>query len=354
MKQRKRGFSLTVLFALLTFGILAASVAVAAALSYVLTRFGVLPIQAERFPESLQLLVFMSAVSVIVGTGLSMLAVRIPLRPINWLIDQMNRLAGGDFRARVHFKKPISMIPAFLQVEESFNKMAQELGDTEMLRQDFINNFSHEFKTPIVSIAGFAKLLQRADLDETQRREYIDAIVEESARLSTMATNVLKLTKVENQTILTGVTEYNLSEQLRSAVLLLENDWTAKHIELDMEFPEVNIQANEALMKEVFINLLHNAVKFSPEYGPLKVGILREKNAVQVRIANSGEIPEADLNRIFQKFYQVDRSHRAAGNGVGLAIVKKIVELHRGTVEAESKGGAVIFTVTLPQEEEAK
>ena len=352
MKQRKRGFSLTVLFALLTFGILAASVAVSAALSYVLTRFGVLPIQAERFPESLQLLVFMSAVSVIVGTGLSMLAVRIPLRPINWLIDQMNRLAGGDFRARVHFKKPISMIPAFLQVEESFNKMAQELGDTEMLRQDFINNFSHEFKTPIVSIAGFAKLLQRADLDETQRREYIDAIVEESARLSAMATNVLKLTKVENQTILTGVTEYNLSEQLRSAVLLLENDWTAKHIELDMEFPEVNIQANEALMKEVFINLLHNAVKFSPEYGPLKVGILREKNAVQVRIANSGEIPEADLNRIFQKFYQVDRSHRAAGNGVGLAIVKKIVELHRGTVEAENKGGAVIFTVTLPQEEE--
>ena len=221
MSHQKRGISLTLLFALLTFGILAASVAVAAALSYVLTRFGILPIQAEAFPESLQLLIFMSVISVIVGAGLSTLAVRIPLRPINWLIDQMNRLADGDFQARVHFKKPISMIPAFLQVEESFNKMARELGDTEVLRQDFVNNFSHEFKTPIVSIAGFAKLLQRADLDEAQRREYIDAIVEESARLSSMATNVLKLTKVENQTILTGVTEYNLSEQLRSAVLLL-------------------------------------------------------------------------------------------------------------------------------------
>lgn len=350
MKHQKRGISLTLLFALLTFGILAASVAVAAALSYVLTRFGILPIQAEAFPESLQLLVFMSVISVIVGAGLSTLAVRIPLRPINWLIDQMNRLADGDFQARVHFKKPISMIPAFLQVEESFNKMARELGDTEVLRQDFVNNFSHEFKTPIVSIAGFAKLLQRADLDEAQRREYIDAIVEESARLSSMATNVLKLTKVENQTILTGVTEYNLSEQLRSAVLLLENDWTAKHIELDMEFPEVSIQANEALMKEVFINLLHNAVKFSPEYGPLQVRIIQEQDAVRVTIANSGEIPEADLKRIFQKFYQADRSHGSAGNGVGLAIVKKIVELHQGTVEAESKGGAVIFTVTLPRE----
>ena len=350
MKKHKTRYSLTIVFALLTFGILAVSVLLAAVLSYVLTRFGILPIETDLFPESLQLLIFMSVISVIVGTGLSMLAVRIPLAPINWLISQMNRLADGDFQARVHFKKPISMIPAFLEVEESFNKMAQELGDTELLRQDFINNFSHEFKTPIVSIAGFGKLLQRADLDEAQRKEYIDAIVEESARLSSMATNVLKLTKVENQTILTGVTEYNLSEQLRSAVLLLENDWTAKHIELDMEFPEVSIQANEALMKEVFINLLHNAVKFSPEYGPLQVRIIQEQDAVRVTIANSGEIPEADLKRIFQKFYQADRSHGSAGNGVGLAIVKKIVELHQGTVEAESKGGAVIFTVTLPRE----
>lgn len=351
MRHRKRGFSLTLLFALLTFGILAASVAVAAGLSYVLTLAGILPIQAEWFPASLQLVAAMSAISVIMGTGLSILAVRIPLQPINWLIDQMNRLADGDFQARVHFKKPISMLPAFLQVEESFNKMARELGDTEMLRQDFVNNFSHEFKTPIVSIAGFAKLLQRADLDEAQRREYIDAIVEESARLSSMATNVLKLTRVENQTILTGVTEYNLSEQLRSALLLLENDWSAKHIELDMEFPEVTIRANEELMKEVWINLLHNAVKFSPAYGPLQVRILRERDGVRVTIANSGEIPEADRKRIFQKFYQADRSHFSAGNGLGLAIVKKIVELHRGTVEAENVGGAVMFTVTLPQEE---
>lgn len=351
MKRNKRGFSLSVLFALLTFGILAASVAVAAVLSYVLTLIGILPVQAEWFPESLQLLVFMSVISVIVGTGLSMLAVRIPLRPINWLIAQMNRLADGDFQARVHFKKPFSAIPAFVQVEESFNKMAEELGNTELLRQDFVNNFSHEFKTPIVSIAGFAKLLQRADLDEAQRREYIDAIVEESARLSTMATNVLKLTKVENQTILTGVTEYNLSEQLRSAALLLEHDWTAKHIELDMEFPEVMLRANQELMKEVFINLLHNAVKFSPAYGPVQVRICQENGQVRVTIANSGEIPQEELGRIFRKFYQADRSHFSLGNGVGLAIVKKIVQLHQGTVEAESRDGAVIFTVTLPQEQ---
>ena len=352
MKKHKTRYSLTIVFALLTFGILAVSVLLAAVLSYVLTRFGFLPIQTDLFPESLQLLIFMSVISVIVGTGLSMLAVRIPLAPINWLISQMNRLADGDFQARVHFKKPISMIPAFLEVEESFNKMAQELGDTELLRQDFINNFSHEFKTPIVSIAGFGKLLQRADLDEAQRKEYIDAIVEESARLSSMATNVLKLTKVENQAILTGVTEYNLSEQLRSAALLLEGDWTAKHIDLDMEFGEVNIRGNEELLKEVWINLLHNAVKFSPEYGPLQVRIYQEENAVRVTVTNSGFIPEEEQKRIFRKFYQADRSHFSAGNGVGLAIVKKIVELHQGSVQVESHGGAVMFTVTLPWVEE--
>ena len=229
--------------------------------------------------------------------------------------------------------------------------MAEELGDTEMLRQDFINNFSHEFKTPIVSIAGFAKLLQRADLDDDQRREYIDAIVEESRRLSDMATNVLKLTKVENQAILTGVSRYNLSEQLRSAVLLLEDQWTAKHLELDMEFPEVSITANEDMLREVWINLVQNAVKYSPDYGPVQVRVEDGQSAVRVRVANSGEIAPEHLGRIFQKFYQADRSHFSAGNGVGLAIVKRIVELHGGTVRAESAGGAVIFTVELPKGE---
>ena len=330
-KSQKRHRSLTLLFSLFTFAILAVSLLLAVGIIYVLTRFDLLKFSAIGISGTLQTLLLTAAISLIVGTGLSALA--------------------GDFRARVHFGKRIDMIPAFLQVEESFNKMAEELGDTEMLRQDFINNFSHEFKTPIVSIAGFAKLLQRADLDETQKREYIDAIVEESRRLSDMATNVLKLTKVENQTILTGVSQYNLSEQLRSAVLLLEDQWTAKHMELDMDFPEVSITANEDMLREVWINLVQNAVKYSPDYGPLQIQIQQAQDKVRVCVANSGEIPAEHLGRIFQKFYQADRSHFSAGNGVGLAIVKRIVELHGGTVSAESTGGAVIFTVELPKGE---
>ena len=350
-EKRARHRSLTLLFSLFTFAILAVSLLLALGVMYILTRLNLLPFSAVGLSGTLQVLLLMAAISLIVGTCLSALAVRIPLKPINWLIDQMNRLAAGDFQARVHFSKTIDMVPAFLQVEESFNKMAEELGNTEMLRQDFINNFSHEFKTPIVSIAGFAKLLQRADLEEAQRREYIDAIVEESQRLSNMATNVLKLTKVENQSILTGVSRYNLSEQIRSAVLLLQDQWSAKHLELELDFPEVSITANEEMMQEVWINLVHNAVKYSPEYGPLQVRIAETDTAIEVQVANSGEIPRADLERVFQKFYQADHSHFSAGNGVGLAIVKRVVELHGGTVKAESMSGAVIFTVRLPKGE---
>ena len=340
-KKKQRHRSLALVFALFTFSILVVSLLLTVGVVY-LSAFALhdsAPFSALSLPNTLQILILTAVLSLIVGTGLSALVVRIPLKPINWLIDQMNRLAAGDFQARVHFSKTIDMIPAFLQVEESFNKMAEELGNTEMLRQDFINNFSHEFKTPIVSIAGFAKLLQRADLEEAQRREYIDAIVEESQRLSNMATNVLKLTKVENQSILTGVSRYNLSEQIRSAVLLLQDQWSAKHLELELDFPEV------------WINLVHNAVKYSPEYGPLQVRIAETDTAIEVQVANSGEIPQADLERVFQKFYQADHSHFSAGNGVGLAIVKRVAELHGGTVKAESMGGAVIFTVRLPKGE---
>lgn len=352
-KKKQRHRSLTLVFALFTFSILVVSLLLTVGVVYLsaFTLRDSAPFSALSLPNTLQILILTAGLSLIVGTGLSALVVRIPLKPINWLIDQMNRLAAGDFQARVYFSKTIDMVPAFLQVEESFNKMAEELGNTEMLRQDFINNFSHEFKTPIVSIAGFAKLLQRADLEEAQRREYIDAIVEESQRLSNMATNVLKLTKVENQSILTGVSCYNLSEQIRSAVLLLQDQWSAKHLELELDFPEVSITANEEMMQEVWINLVHNAVKYSPEYGPLQVRIAETDTAIEVQVANSGEIPRADLERVFQKFYQADHSHFSAGNGVGLAIVKRVVELHGGTVKAESMGGAVIFTVRLPKGE---
>jgi signal transduction histidine kinase len=262
----------------------------------------------------------------------------------------MNRLASGDFRVRMQFGRPFGNHPTFIELTDSFNKLAEELQNTEMLRTDFINNFSHEFKTPIVSIAGFAKLLKKGNLTEEQKIAYLDAIEEESLRLSYMATNVLNLTKVENQTILTDVTSYNLSEQLRASVLLLEGKWTKKEIDLCLDFEEYTIEANEELLKQVWINLIDNAVKFSPMGGAVVIGISELEDRLCVSIGNTGQpIPPDKLPRIFNKFYQADESHASEGNGIGLAIVKRVVDLHGGEVHVSSNGDMTVVTVELPK-----
>ena len=295
-REYSHRISLTLLFVGTVFLVLVAMLVVVMGLALILTN--VLGIHAETGLDDVDtnsLIVVIILISLAVGIAFSFLFGRLFMKPVNTIINMMNRIASGHFETRLAFRSVMSRHPTVAELTDSINTMASELQNTEMLRSDFINNFSHEFKTPIVSIAGFAKLLQRADLDGDQRREYIDAIVEESRRLSDMATNVLKLTKVENQAILTGVSRYNLSEQLRSAVLLLEDQWTAKHLELDMEFPEVSITANEDMLREVWINLVQNAVKYSPDYGPVQVCVEDGQSAVRVRVANSGEIAPEHL-----------------------------------------------------------
>lgn len=308
-------------------------------------RFGESTFSTENF------IFYLAICSVIFGTALSFITGRFLLKPLNSFINAMNRLASGDFKTRVGFRKPFGKIPAVAETTGSFNNMAKELENTEMLRSDFINNFSHEFKTPIVSIAGFAKLLKRGNLTDSQKEEYIGIIEEESMRLSYMATNVLNLTKVENQTILTDVTEFNLSEQIRNSVLLLEPRLSKKNVDLQIDFKlrEHYISANEELLKQVWINLIDNASKFVNEYGTVSIDLSRDDSTTSVTVSNTGsEIPENVRDRIFNKFYQAEESHSAEGNGVGLAIVKQIVKLHGGTVSVESGDGITSFTVTLP------
>lgn len=349
-KEKKSRIELTILFSLITMCILVISIAVAFLCVAVFTKFDIIiHIPLDALPGLRDSFLMIALVSLIVGTGIAMLLSRIPLRPINRLITQMNRLASGDFDARISFGKLARGHRAFAEMEDSFNKMANELGNTEVLRSDFINNFSHEFKTPIVSIAGFAKLMQHAELSDAQKKEYIGAIAEESLRLSNMATNVLALTKVENQAILTDVTRYNLSEQIRGCVLLLEDKWMCKSLELKLDFDEYYIEANEQLLKQVFLNLVDNAVKFSPVGGELEIDIRSDFGKFIVDITNSGYIPEDDMQRIFNKFYQADKSHYTAGNGIGLAVAKKIVDLHGGDIKAACSQGKVTFTVLLPE-----
>lgn len=315
-----------------------------------LIHFGVLTGPDHGIPTPAKIITFSTLLAILGGGVISFFLSKIPLKPVNLLINHMNRLADGDFKTRINFGKFWSRHPNVTELSDSFNRMAQELQGTEMLRSDFINNFSHEFKTPIVSIAGFAKLLKRGNLTEEQRSEYIDIIEEESLRLSQMATNVLNLTKIENQTILTNVTTYNLSEQLRSCILLLGGKWEKKEIDFVLEFDEYQIDANEELLKQVWINLIDNAVKFSPENGTIEIRVREFDNTLAVSILNTGsEISPEQQKKIFNKFYQADESHATEGNGIGLAIVKFVTELHRGTVSVMSEQGVTMFTVTIPK-----
>ncbi len=348
--DRRFRLSVTIYFSLAIFLIQAISIAIAASLAYVFSLVGWIDFGLPTMPDLTELLIFMCISSVVIGFSVAFLTVKYPLKPFTTLINQINRLAAGDYKARVKISNKMDSHPAIKDVVDSFNKMAEELESVEMLRNDFINNFSHEFKTPIVSIAGFAKLIKRGNLTEEQKMEYIDIIEEESQRLAEMANNVLNLTRIENQLILTDVAKFNLSEQIRCSVLLLENKWSNKEINLTLDLGEVQISANEELLKQIWINLVDNAIKFAPAGETVGIKIIEHEHLVSVSVANTGSQIDADEQRkIFGKFYQSDTSHSCEGNGVGLAIVKKIVELHGGEISVESANNKTEFTVFLPK-----
>ncbi len=351
IKERTSRMSLTLALSIFVFVILLAAIALTALGLWVLTMAGV----TVDINGDLQLglvILFMSLISLIIGGVSVFFSSRLPLKPVNEIINKMNRLAAGDFKTRLKFGDTLSSHPAIKELTTSFNTMAEELENTEMLRNDFINAFSHEFKTPIVSIMGLANLLESGNLTEEQRVQYARAIREESMRLSSMASNVLSLTKVENQTILADVSRFNLSEQVRSAVLLLEEKWSSKNIDLQLDFDEYMIEANEEMLKQVWINLIDNAVKFVPRCGTVELEVLDAGDHLCVKVSNTGsEIPHDKLEKIFHKFYQADESHATQGNGIGLAIVKEIVELHNGEVKVHSGNGITAFTVVLPKKQ---
>lgn len=346
-EKGKSNFSLTLVLAVFVFIVIVAAIAFATVLVYVFSYAGI--ISGSDDSISLGTIVLcIAGFSLFFGASFSLILAQIPLRPMTRFINHMNALSHGNFKTRYKFRGALSNHKIIKEIEDSVNKLAEELEKTELLRSDFVNNFSHEFKTPIVSIAGLARLINRGDISEQTRARYLKAIEDESLRLATMSTNILNLTKVESQSILTDVSEFNLSEQIRSCVLLLENKWDKKEIELDVDFEEYVIAANEELLKEVWINIIDNAIKFSPQRGTLGIKIEPYNGNIAVSISNCGDINEENKEAIFNKFYKLDKSHSSEGNGIGLAIVKKIVELHKGSVDVLCLDGVVTFTVLLP------
>lgn len=353
MKRREHNqrMALTILLSGGVFVVTLGTLCATGILLFILYKVGLL----QYFPGIFSFFFTIAAFSLVGGTLLTAMVGMIPLQPVNKIINAMNRLASGDFKTRLSFGNRLSRFPPIQELTDSFNTMASELEGTEVLRSDFINHFSHEFKTPIVSIAGFAALLKQGNLPQEEQQEYLTIIENESRRLAYMATNVLNMTKVENQTILTDVSCFNLSEQLRRCVLLLESKWEPKNLEMNVDFREYTVCASEKLLEQVWVNLIENAVKFSPEYGTVEITVAETDGSVSVRIFNTGSyIPEELREAIFHKFYQADHSHSTEGHGIGLAVVKRVVELHGGNVAVESTELGTAFTVTLPQKQETK
>ncbi len=341
--DKKRRKKIQSMFTSAVFFVLLVTYLVVMATMYILVAVGVIHIDSIRIPEWLWILIF-SISSLAIGTILSILVSKFVLSAVNTVAEGMTELSRGNFDVKIDLGKNEES----KQVANAFNNLAKELKGIQMLRSNFVNEYAHEFKTPIASIKGFAELLKQEDLTDEQRKEYLDIVIEEANRLTTLSSNSLNLSRIENQKILTDVTIFNLSEQIRNSILLIERKWQEKNIDLQISLEELDISANEEMLKQVWINLLDNAVKFSYNGGTISVSLNKTEKDVLFKISNGGEpIKEQDYDRIFEKFYRAGQIS-TDGHGVGLSIVKKIVELHNGTISVASCDDLTEFTITLP------
>lgn len=312
--------------------------------------YGILAFQ-EIYLNAFLLIAAVTLSSIIIGALLAAITSKFFFMRLTKISEGMREIARGNFKARVHERDKKDALSEFGELERTFNQMASDLDGIEIFRNDFINNFSHEFKTPIVSLRGFARQLQSGNLSDEQRKEYIDIIVKESDKLADMSTNVLLLSKLENQQIVSEKTEFDLDEQIRGCILLLEKDWVEKNIELDIELDPIKYCFNEEMLTHVWVNLLSNAIKFTHEGGKITCKLYKQDSTVIYEISDNGiGMTEETRARIFEKFYQGDTSHSGLGNGIGLNIVHRIVTLAGGEIAVESTyGEGSCFAVCLPE-----
>ena len=340
MRRKKRGTGLGFYFTMAIFGEVCLSILVGVGLILILNRLlGV----SLSIPSVIWVLVASSALAGVIALLLNH---RI-LRPIRNLGSAMNRVAGGDFKLRIDSTSRSGDIQ---QLYRDFNVMVAELEKTEVLQSDFVSNVSHEFKTPINAIEGYAMLLQDADGATPEQREYVEKILHNTCRLSSLIGDILLLSKVENQTIAKEAKEFRLDEQVRQSILSLEPQWSEKEIDFDVELEEISYRGDARLLLHVWSNLIGNAVKFNPPNGAVRLRLNRADGGVVFVIEDEGPgIPAEARKHIFDKFYQGDSSHREEGNGLGLALVKRILNVCGGEIQQENlpdRGSR--FTVKLP------
>lgn len=284
---------------------------------------------------------------VFIGSALMYVATKRISKPIKYLSRMTKEVSKGNFDQRIEYynEDEIGVLA------ENFNLMIDELNNMEYLRKDFISNVSHEFKTPIAAILGFVTMMKEKNLTKEQQDAYLNIIMEETTRLSHLTSNMLRISKLDHQSILNNITEFSLDEQIRKTVLLLEEQWEKKDLEFDIQLDVVRFIGEEELLQQVWMNLLDNAIKFSNDGGKIGITLKEHSEYIEVNISDNGiGISEENQKRIFERFYQGETSHAEKGNGLGLAIVHRIVEIYKGQIDIESEIGAgTCFSIRIPK-----
>nr|WP_244659718.1 HAMP domain-containing sensor histidine kinase [Priestia megaterium] len=282
----------------------------------------------------------------LVGIVLFAYVSTIIIKPIKRLSTAMKVVGQGEYNVQVEHatNDEIGLLT------KNFNQMTKELNKIETMRQEFIASVSHEIQSPLTSIRGFSAALKDDIVSEDKKIQYLTIIEKESTRLSQLSSNLLKLASLDSEHQTLTLQQYRLDEQIRHVVMALEPQWTKKNIEIDLDLSNVQMEADKDLLEQVWLNLVTNAIKYTPENGLVKISIHQKNEEIDVKIKDNGiGIAEEDQKYIFESFYKVDKSRTLKGSGLGLAITKKIVRLHEGAIRVESKKEqGSIFTVTLP------
>ena len=346
MKIKVSG-NLRIYVTFIVFIVLSSSMIFTATLALILYRLGMLQVM---FTSPFTFILWIYCVSIIISSVITIFVGKWILLPFLKISHASRQIAKGNFDVRLDADSRI------LEVQRTFanfNSMAQELGAIETLRNDFVANVSHEFKTPLNAIQGYATLLQDRTLTEDEEQEYVDKILFNTNRLSELAGSILMLSKVENQTIPGEMQRYKLDEQIRQSLVMLEPKWSEKDIDLDIELDEVCITNCESLLMQVWLNIIGNAIKFSQTGGRISVRLTNGRDGIVVTVRDEGVGMSGEtMKHIFEKFYQGDTSRKSEGSGIGLALVKKILDLCGGQISVTSaEGEGSTFRRLLPEKD---
>ncbi len=333
-------------FAGIVFLIILLSMSCMVCIAFLMYMNGVLPTN-EHDASPLGPIIVLLILSLVIGAVVSLFVGSKIIKPVTDLTEVSKRVAEGDFDVKL---SETGSIEEIREMSRNFNTMVDELSGIETLRNDFIVNVSHEFKTPIAAIEGYATLLQSEDLTDSERDEYTKMIIEGSRQLSKLSGNILNLSKLESQEIVMNKKDFRLDEQIRQAILLFEKDWSAKDLNMEIDLSNIGYHGDEGLLLQVWINLIGNAVKFTDAGGTISIQSYMQGSSAVVEITDSGcGMDESTIKKIFDKFYQGDTTRKSEGNGLGLTLAKRIIDLCGGDIKVESQpGSGSTFKISLP------